>query len=52
MKPEDKAKAPFVEDYKEHHTDTSVLFEVSLTEGNMKVGVFGVILFLWWKRRN
>lgn len=29
-RPKDKAEAPFITDYREHHTDTSVHFEVEM----------------------
>ena len=36
VKPEDKAAAPFITDYREHHTDTSVRFVVTLPEARMR----------------
>ncbi|KAL4420378.1 hypothetical protein ABPG77_002318 [Micractinium sp. CCAP 211/92] len=35
-KPEDKNATPFIVDYKEYHTDTTVSFRVTLTEGKMR----------------
>ena len=35
-KPEDKAAQPFITDYREHHTDASVRFVVTLPEGKMR----------------
>jgi DNA topoisomerase-2 len=39
VKPEAKDAVPFILDYKEHHTDVSVNFEVTLSEANMKVAL-------------
>lgn len=36
VKPEDRAAVPFITDYREHHTDTSVRFVVTLTEAKMR----------------
>lgn len=36
IKPEDKNATPFISDYKEHHTDASVHFVVTLPEGKMR----------------
>lgn len=36
VKPEDKNATPFITEYKEHHTDSSVHFVVTLPEGKMR----------------
>ena len=40
IKPEKKDVAPFLQDYKEYHTDVSVNFEVKLSEVRVCVCVF------------
>ena len=36
VKPEDKNAAPFITDYREHHTDASVRFVITLPEAKMR----------------
>lgn len=36
LKPEDKNATPFITDYREHHTDATVRFVVTLTEAKMR----------------
>ncbi|KAI7839009.1 hypothetical protein COHA_007248 [Chlorella ohadii] len=36
VKPEDKNATPFIQDYKEYHTDVSVKFRITLSEAKMR----------------